>query len=158
MENHREEVLEQLDFARAEAQAQVKRGTNTIEECLNDCNSMKEDIFGAMEVIRTAQEREFRPVMQNYKERLEIFRQTSHQFTRSVGVVKEVVFNDVEQVGKRLAESIQVRLQEPDTAEDLPIMESQRQSSVYFSFDNQPPPASNNKSEEEVNPVLQQSS
>lgn len=57
-----------------------------------------------------------------------------------------MVFNDVEQVGKRLAESIQMRLQEPDTAEDMPIMESQRQSSVYFSFDNQAVTQSNRKS------------
>lgn len=63
-----------------------------------------------------------------------------------MGIVKEVVFNDVEQVGKRLAESIQMRLQEPDTAEDMPIMESQRQSSVYFSFDNQAVTQSNRKS------------
>lgn len=50
-------------MSKAEAEALVKRGMGTIEECVNDCNTMKEDIFGAIEVIRDAEERAFRPVM-----------------------------------------------------------------------------------------------
>lgn len=38
---------------------------------------MKDDIYGAIEVIRDAEERAFRPVMENYKEKLANFRQTS---------------------------------------------------------------------------------
>jgi len=77
LENHRESVLEQVELSRAEAQALVKRGVQTIEDCLGDCNTMKDDIYGAIEVIRDAEERAFRPVMENYKEKLANFRQTS---------------------------------------------------------------------------------
>lgn len=55
-----------------------------------------------------------------------------------------------------------MRLQEPETNDDLQMIESHKQSSVYFSFDN--PNASANHSHastrksEEENPVMQQSS
>jgi hypothetical protein len=56
---------------------------------------MKEDIVGSIEVIKSAEERAFRPVMESYKEKLAMLRSTSIQFGKSVGIVKEVVFNDV---------------------------------------------------------------
>jgi hypothetical protein len=129
--------MDDLEMSRAEAQSQVKRGSQTIDEYISDCSMMREDIVGSIEVIKSAEERAFRPVMESYKEKLAVLRSTSSEFGKSIGIVKEVVFNDVEQVGRRLVESMQVRLQDPEMSEDIPIIESQRHSSVYFSFDNQ---------------------
>lgn len=76
--------------------------------------------------------------MESYKEKLAASKATSTNFDHNKDTIKEVVFNNVEQIGKRLVESIQIRLQQPESNEDLQIIESQqRHLSVYFSFDNQ---------------------
>lgn len=156
LQNHKDTVLEAVEQGKAEAEGAIRKSFQTLDECISDCNLMKEDVLGSIEVIKSAEERAFRPVMESYKEKLSIFRMTSSEFSRSAIPLKQVIFNDVEQIGKRLLESIQVRLQEPETNEDLQLIESQqRQSSVYFSFDN-PNSVSNRKSSED-NPVMQSS-
>lgn len=72
-----------VESAMADQHAQVRQAGNTILEAINeaisDSRMMKEDILSSLDLIKDAEEKDYRPIMESYKDNARKFKQTSQR-------------------------------------------------------------------------------
>lgn len=70
-------LLEQKNKAIAETVSLLE----TINEAISDSKMMKEDILSSLHLIRDAEEKDYRPIMESYKKNAKKFKTTSNSIT-----------------------------------------------------------------------------
>jgi hypothetical protein len=54
---------------------------SSIDEAISDSKMMKEDILSSLDLIREAEEKDYRPIMESYKENARKFKQVSQKYS-----------------------------------------------------------------------------
>ena len=123
-------MLEKIEAERNRVCSESQEELKSVEEYIDDCGMMADDIFSSIEIIRHVDDKAFKKVMETYKSKNNLY---THIITKQLPLEvtsQNIDFGEFNKISTQLSELLKVRFKEPKCMQLSPL-----EKKVYFSFE-----------------------